>query len=107
MSFNNNQKNVQPLKMTHTIDSLVLSLLLIKLQMSDPAGGRLLHEQATDDCGLRRADVGGSEQLGEAVAEVVHLPVQAPDIAARLLQHCSRRHRLHAQRDRDIISAFF
>jgi hypothetical protein len=26
--------------------------------MSDTAGDRLLHEQAMDDCGLRRADVG-------------------------------------------------
>jgi hypothetical protein len=51
-----------------------------------------LHEEAADDGGLRGADVCGGEQLGEAVAEVVDLPVQAPDVAARLLQNPRRRH---------------
>ena len=51
-----------------------------------------LHEEAADDGGLRGADVCGGEQLRQAVAEVVDLPVQATDIAACLLQHPRRRH---------------
>lgn len=51
-----------------------------------------LHEEAADDGSLRCADIGGGEQLGEAVTKVIDLPVQAPDVAARLLQHPRRRH---------------
>jgi hypothetical protein len=49
------------------------------------------HEEAPDDGGLVAGDIGGGEQLGEPLAEVVHLLVQAPDVVARVLQHPRRR----------------
>ena len=49
------------------------------------------HEEAPDDGGLVGGDGVGGEQRGERLAEVVNLPVEAPDIAARLLQHPRRR----------------
>lgn len=52
---------------------------------------RRSHEEAPDDGGLVAGDVSGGEQLGERLAEVVHLLVQAPDVAARILQHPRRR----------------
>jgi len=52
---------------------------------------RWSHEQAPDDGGLVAGDIGGGEQLGERLAEVVHLLVQAPDVAARVLKHPRRR----------------
>jgi len=52
---------------------------------------RWSHEQAPDDGGLVAGDIDGGEQLGERLAEVVHLPVQAPDVAARVLKHPRRR----------------
>jgi hypothetical protein len=60
-----------------------------------PAIGELA-EQATDDLGAGAVVVHGGHEVGEAVAEVVHLPVQALDVAARLLEQLRRR-RLHAQ----------
>ena len=54
------------------------------------------HEEAPDNGGLVAGDVGGGEQLGERLAEVVHLLVQAPDVAARILQH-PRRRALHSR----------
>jgi hypothetical protein len=42
---------------------------------------------------LTAGDIGGGEQLGERLAEVVHLLVQAPDVVARVLQHPRRRDR--------------
>jgi hypothetical protein len=83
------------LKMTHTDSGSLLnySKLATKVRSGDHEPiWRRLQEQAADDGGLRRADFRGGEQLGEAVAEVVHLPVEAPDAAACLLQHRRRRH---------------
>jgi hypothetical protein len=48
-------------------------------------------EEAPDDGGLVAGDIGGGEQLGERLAEVVHLLVQASDVAACVLQHPRRR----------------
>lgn len=58
-------------------------------------GGDRSHEEAPDDGRLVAGDVGGGEQLSERLAEVVHLLVQAPDVAARLLQN-PRRRALHS-----------
>jgi hypothetical protein len=68
-----------------------LSLSLSLSLSSFPAGVRWSHEQAPDDGGLVAGDIGGGEQLGQRLAEVVHLLVQAPDVAARVLQHPRRR----------------
>lgn len=57
---------------------------------------RRSHEEAPDDGSLVAGDVGGGEQLGERLAEVIHLLVQAPDVAARILQHPRRRTLLHS-----------
>lgn len=54
------------------------------------------HEEAPDHGGLFGGDGVGVEERGERLAEVVHLPVQAPDVAARLLQHPRRRTPLSA-----------
>lgn len=63
--------------------------LLVGVRVRRPMGGS--HEEAPDDGGLLVGDRVGGEQRGERLAEVVHLPVQAPDVAARLLQHPRRR----------------
>jgi hypothetical protein len=78
-----------------------------------PAGGIAIHgrrpvigelaEQATDDLGAGAVVVHGGQEVGEAVAEVVHLPVQALDVAARLLEQLRGR-RLHAQFTSHLIS---
>ncbi|KAG6533016.1 hypothetical protein ZIOFF_006876 [Zingiber officinale] len=39
-------------------------------------------EQAPDDLSLGAVGVDGLHERGESVAEVVHLPVQAPDVVA-------------------------
>lgn len=43
-------------------------------------------EQAPYDLGLNAVAVHGLHERGEPAAEVVHFPVQAPDVAACLLQ---------------------
>jgi hypothetical protein len=47
----------------------------------------MLHQQATDDRLLRAAHVRRRQQLQQPLTQVIHLPVQAPDVAARFLQH--------------------
>ena len=53
-----------------------------------------LAEEAADDLGAWAVVIHAGHEVGEPVAEVVHLPVQALDVAARLLQQLRRR-RLH------------
>ena len=59
--------------------------------------GRSLAEEAADDLGGGAVVVHGGHEVGEAVAQVVHLPVQALDVAARLLEQLRRRRLQHAQ----------
>jgi len=58
---------------------------------------RSLAEEAADDLGAGAVLVHGGHEVGEAVAQVVHLPVQALDVAARLLEQLRRRRLQHAQ----------
>lgn len=53
-----------------------------------------LAEKAADDLGAGAVVVHGGHEVGEPVAQVVHFPVQALDVAARLLEQLRRR-RLH------------
>jgi hypothetical protein len=61
------------------------------------------HEEAPDDGGLVAGDIAGGEQLGERLAEVVHLLVQASDVAACVPQH-PRRRALHYYSDNKLDS---
>lgn len=47
---------------------------------------KLSPKQAPDDRGLSTVNVVVGKQLGEPLAQVVHLPVQAPDVVAGILQ---------------------
>lgn len=50
-----------------------------------------LAEKAADDLGAGAVVVHGGHEVGEPVAQVVHFPVQALDVAARLLEQLRRR----------------
>jgi hypothetical protein len=53
-----------------------------------------LAEEAADDLGAGAVVVHAGHEVRQAVAQIVHLPVQALDVAAGLLEQLRRR-RLH------------
>lgn len=58
--------------------------------------GHQLAEEAADDVGAGAVVVHGGHEVGQAVAQIVHLPVQALDVAASLLEQLRRRRLQHA-----------